>query len=107
MKIYFPKTSKSRLTDAACRSKTSREGPVFNEISAEMERGMRELEEQTAKDQRSLRSADTGVARCLALLAMSAPPGAFLELGSSGGYSTLWLSLAGRAKGVTVSTVDL
>ena len=38
---------------------------------------------------------------------MSAPPGAFLELGSSGGYSSLWLSLAARAKGVTLTTVDL
>ena len=44
---------------------------------------------------------------CLSLLALSAPPGAFLELGSSGGYSSLWLSLAARAKGVTLTTVDL
>ena len=29
------------------------------------------------------------------------------ELGSSGGYSSLWLSLAARAKGVTLTTVDL
>ena len=38
---------------------------------------------------------------------MSAPQGAFLELGSSGGYSSLWLSLAARARGVTLTTVDL
>jgi predicted O-methyltransferase YrrM len=43
----------------------------------------------------------------LSLLALSAPPGAFLELGSSGGYSSLWLSLAARAKGVKLTTVDL
>jgi predicted O-methyltransferase YrrM len=72
-----------------------------------MQQVMRELEEQTASDQRSLRSVFTDVGRCLSLLAMSAPQGAFLELGSSGGYSSLWLSLAARARGVTLTTVDL
>jgi predicted O-methyltransferase YrrM len=72
-----------------------------------MRQVMRSLEEQTERDQRSLRSVDSDVARVLSLLAMSAPPGAFLELGSSGGYSSLWLSLAARAKEVTLTTVDL
>jgi caffeoyl-CoA O-methyltransferase len=80
---------------------------VFHDISADMRQVMRALEEQTAHDQRSLRSVSTDVGRCLSLLAMSAPQGAFLELGSSGGYSSLWLSLAARAKGVTLTTVDL
>ncbi len=80
---------------------------MFHEISADMQRVMRAMEEQLARDQRSLRSVDTDVARVLSLLALSAPPGAFLELGSSGGYSSLWLSLAARAKGVTLTTVDL
>jgi predicted O-methyltransferase YrrM len=68
---------------------------------------MRALEEQLERDQRSLRSVDSEVARVLTLLAISAPPGAFLEMGSSGGYSSLWLSLAARAKGVKLTTVDL
>ena len=68
---------------------------------------MHELEEQTERDQRSLRSVNTDVGRLLLMLAMSAPQGAFLELGSSGGYSSLWLSLAARTKGVTLTTVDL
>jgi predicted O-methyltransferase YrrM len=80
---------------------------VFHDVSANMQQVMRELEEQTAHDQRSLRSVFTDVGRCLSLLAMSAPQGAFLELGSSGGYSSLWLSLAARARGVTLTTVDL
>ena len=80
---------------------------MFHDISANMQKVMRELEEQTERDQRSLRSVFTDVGRCLALLAMSAPQGAFIELGSSGGYSSLWLSLAARAKGVTLTTVDL
>ncbi|HEY7167486.1 MAG TPA: class I SAM-dependent methyltransferase [Candidatus Binatia bacterium] len=80
---------------------------MFSEIPAEMQQVMRELEEQTERDQRSLRSVNTDVGRLLAMLAMSAPPGVFLELGSSGGYSSLWMSLAARAKGVKLTTVDL
>ncbi len=80
---------------------------MFHDISADMQQVMRALEEQVARDQPSLRSVDADVARVLSLLAMAAPPGAFLELGSSGGYSSLWLSLAARAKGVTLTTVDL
>ena len=80
---------------------------MFYDISANMSRVMRELEEETARNQPWLRSVAVDVGRCLSLLAMSAPKGAFLELGSSGGYSALWLSLAARAKGVTLTTVDL
>ena len=80
---------------------------MFHDISANMHEVMRGLEEQAAQDQRSLRQVPVDVARCLSLLAMSAPHGAFLELGSSGGYSSLWLSLAARARGVTLTTVDL
>jgi len=80
---------------------------VFHDISTDMQRVMRALEEQTACDQPSLRSVPADVGRCLSLLAMSAPSGRFLELGSSGGYSSLWLSLAARAKGATLTTVDI
>lgn len=80
---------------------------MFHDICADMQRVMRALEEQVARDQPSLRSVSEDVGRCLSLLAMSAPSGAFLELGSSGGYSSLWLSLAARTRGVTLRTVDL
>lgn len=80
---------------------------MFNEISPKMQDVMRAMEEQLARDQRSLRSVDTDVARLLSMLALSAPPGAFLELGSSGGYSSIWISLAARLKGVKLTTVDL
>ena len=80
---------------------------MFHDISANMRQVMRELEEQTARDQSALRSVSEDVGRYLAFLAMSAPQGAFIELGSSGGYSSLWLSLAARARGVTLTTVDL
>ena len=80
---------------------------MFHDISANMRRVMRDLEEQNERDQRAVRSVSEDVGRCLALLAMSAPQGAFLELGSSVGYSSLWLSLAAHARGVSLTTVEL
>jgi predicted O-methyltransferase YrrM len=87
--------------------KISLEAAVFHEIAANMRQVMSELEEQNERNQRALRSVSEDVGRMLALLAMSAPQGAFLELGSSAGYSSLWLSLAARARGVTLTTVEL
>ena len=46
-----------------------------------MQQVMRELEDQTERDQVGLRSVSVDVGRFLALLAMSAPAGAFVELG--------------------------
>jgi caffeoyl-CoA O-methyltransferase len=83
------------------------EAPVFHDISAEMRQVMRQLEEETERNQSALRSVSTDVGRCLALLALSAPKGALLELGSSAGYSSLWLSLAARARGAKLTTVEL
>ena len=80
---------------------------MFHDIPANMRQVMRELEEQNERDQRAVRSVSGDVGRCLALLAMSAPEGALIELGTSGGYSTLWLSLAARARGATLTTVEL
>jgi caffeoyl-CoA O-methyltransferase len=80
---------------------------VFHDISPSMQQVMRELEDQTERDQVGLRSVSVDVGRFLALLAMSAPAGAFVELGSSCGYSSLWLSLAARARGVQLNTVEL
>ena len=80
---------------------------MFHDLSASMREVMRELEEQNEHDQRAVRSVSEDVGRCLALLAMSAPQGAFIELGSSVGYSSLWLSLAARARAVRLTTVEL
>ena len=80
---------------------------MFHDISPQMQKVMLALKQQLERDQRSLRSVDSDVARVLSLLAISAPPGEFLELGSSGGYSSLWLSLAARARGVILTTVDI
>ncbi|MCW5874791.1 MAG: O-methyltransferase [Anaerolineales bacterium] len=43
----------------------------------------------------------------LALLAGSAPEGALIEIGTSGGYSALWLSLAVQRAGTQLVTFEL
>lgn len=42
----------------------------------------------------------------IALLAATAPPGAFIEVGTSGGYSTLWLALAFQGRGDKIKTFE-
>jgi predicted O-methyltransferase YrrM len=65
---------------------------------------MRYLERLDARHRREgvkeferLRQIPPITGRLLAILAAGAPEGALLEIGTSGGYSALWLSLAGRA----------
>ena len=48
---------------------------------------------------------DTG--RFIALLAASAPSGRYIEIGTSAGYSTLWLALACRAAGRKITTYEI
>jgi caffeoyl-CoA O-methyltransferase len=50
-------------------------------------------------------SPETGM--LLALLSATAPDGRHIEIGTSGGYSGLWLSLACRAKGRALTTFEL
>lgn len=49
--------------------------------------------------------AETG--KFLALMLASAPKGVALEIGTSAGYSTLWLALACRATGKQVTTFEV
>ena len=49
--------------------------------------------------------AETG--RFLALLAAGAPEGRWIEIGASAGFSTMWLSLACRARGQKLTTFEL
>jgi predicted O-methyltransferase YrrM len=53
-----------------------------------------------------LRQITPEVGQFLALLAASAPRGRFLEIGTSGGYSALWLALACRQTGRTLTTFE-
>ncbi len=49
--------------------------------------------------------AETG--KFIALLAAAAPEGTMLEIGTSAGYSTLWIALASEMVGRTVTTFEI
>src|SRR5579885_1150116 len=75
---------------------------------------MRELEAIDARDRTDgtpqaerLRQVPPESGRFIALLAASAPPGAWVEVGTSAGYSTLWLALAARECGTTITTYEI
>jgi predicted O-methyltransferase YrrM/NTP pyrophosphatase (non-canonical NTP hydrolase) len=75
---------------------------------------MRHLEEIDAQDRQDgtprlqrLRQIPPETGRFLALMAASSPSGAWIEIGASAGYSTLWLALACRETGRTLTTFEV
>lgn len=88
---------------------------MFFNLPEAMTRRMRELEERDAIDRRDgtarlqrLRQIPPATGRFLALWAASSPEnGSWLEIGTSAGYSTMWLALAARERGRSLSTYEL
>lgn len=56
---------------------------------------------------RRLRQITPDTGRFLAIMAASAPPGMIVELGTSAGYSTLWLSLAAKLRNQKLVTFEM
>lgn len=54
-----------------------------------------------------LRQVPPATGRFLSLLAFAAPDGAWIEVGTSGGYSALWLSLTARERGARLRTFEI
>jgi len=54
-----------------------------------------------------LRQVPSETGRFLALTAANAPAGQIIEIGTSAGYSTLWLSLAARETGRRITTFEI
>jgi caffeoyl-CoA O-methyltransferase len=86
---------------------------VFHTIPPHILKRMQELEAMDARDRQDgtnrfdrLRQIPPETGRFLALLAASAPNGTYLEIGTSGGYSALWLSLACREVGRKITTLE-
>lgn len=86
---------------------------MFHRIPQAVLNRMAYLEALDAHDRQSgaplaqrLRQIPPETGRFLALLAAAAPPGAVVEVGTSGGYSGLWLALACRARGDRLITFD-
>jgi predicted O-methyltransferase YrrM len=87
---------------------------VFSDISEPMLERMRELEAIDAVDREDgtprlerLRQVPPETGRFLALLAASSPPGEWVEIGASAGYSAMWIALACRERGQTLRTFEI
>jgi predicted O-methyltransferase YrrM len=87
---------------------------MFHDIPQAVLARMRELEEIDARDRedgttrmKRLRQIPAEVGRFVAVLAATAPDGRCIEIGTSAGYSTLWLALACRATGRKVTTFEI
>ncbi|MFQ5434124.1 MAG: O-methyltransferase [Anaerolineae bacterium] len=87
---------------------------MFNPIPEPIFARMRQLETQDAKDRqdgterlRRLRQIPPETGKLLAILAANCPAGNIIEIGASAGYSTLWLALACRANGRTLTTFEI
>jgi predicted O-methyltransferase YrrM len=87
---------------------------MFNDVPASVLLTMQELEkidhqdrvDGTARLQR-LRQIPPETGRFICLLAASSPEGSWIEIGTSAGYSTLWLALACRERGRTITTFEI
>lgn len=82
----------------------ARPAKMFHNIPKEFLDRMQHLESVDARDRRDgtprslrLRQISRETGRFIALLAATAPEGDCIEIGTSAGYSTLWLALARRA----------
>jgi predicted O-methyltransferase YrrM len=87
---------------------------MFHDIPEEMLVRMRELERIDSRDRadgtprlQRLRQIPPEVGRFIAILAAAAPPGRLIEIGTSAGYSTLWLALACQATGRKITTYEI
>jgi caffeoyl-CoA O-methyltransferase len=87
---------------------------VFHDIPAPVLDRMNELREKDATDRADgtrhyerLRQVPPETGRFLAIVAASAPKGNFIEIGTSAGYSGLWLSLACRERGARLRTFEI
>jgi predicted O-methyltransferase YrrM len=87
---------------------------MFHNIPDAVLDRMRELEQMNTDQKRTdmpaferLRQVPPITGRFLAMAASGAPDGSTIEIGTSGGYSGLWISLACRERGQKLTTFEL
>ena len=87
---------------------------MFNDLSAATLERMHELEVRDEHDRddgtphlERLRQITPDTGRFIALWAASAPKGAMIEVGTSAGYSALWLAQACRLNERTLTTFEI
>src|SRR3974377_1573291 len=87
---------------------------MFTDIPEQISSRMAELERIDSCDRtdgtprmKRLRQIPPEVGKFIAILAAAAPAGHWVEIGTSAGYSTLWLALACRAVGRKITTYEI
>lgn len=92
----------------------SKEADIFHNIPAPVRARMKFLEEVDSKDRadgtprmQRLRQIPPETGKFLALLLANTPQDHIIEVGTSAGYSTLWLALAAAATGRRVTTFEI
>jgi predicted O-methyltransferase YrrM len=87
---------------------------MFDNIPQEIQVQMKRLELADAKDRtdgtprmQRLRQIPPETGRFIAIIAAGAPKGTFIEIGTSAGYSTLYLALACRQVGGRIITFEI
>ncbi len=87
---------------------------MFHEIPEPIWKRMKELEDRDQNDRQDgtprlqrLRQISSETGKFLAMLAAGAPPGQVVEIGTSAGYSSLWLALACRQRGDRLITYEV
>ena len=94
--------------------KFTKTNTMFHNIPREIIERMHYLESIDRKDRtdgtsrmQRLRQIPPETGRFISLLALTAPEGKFIEIGTSAGYSTLWLALACMQRRTKVTTYEL
>lgn len=92
----------------------SKRQSMFHNIPKVIVEQMKILEEHDAQDRQDgtpqinrLRQVPPETGKFLALQAAGVPDGAWIEIGTSAGYSALWISLAAKLKGKKLITYEL
>lgn len=87
---------------------------MFHNIPELVKKRMRFLENIDSRDREDgtprmqrLRQIPPETGKFLSLLAVSAPKGEFIEIGTSAGYSSLWIALACQIHGVKLKTHEI
>ena len=87
---------------------------MFHNIPEKIRKCMEYLEEIDSKDRndgtsrlRRLRQIPPETGKFISILAASAPKGKFIEIGTSAGYSTLWIALACKLLGTKITTFEI
>jgi caffeoyl-CoA O-methyltransferase len=87
---------------------------MFDSIPPGMAARMADLEKIDAADRidgtermKRLRQVPNEIGRLIAMFAAAAPEGRYVEIGTSAGYSTMWLSLACRELGRKITTFEV